>query len=61
MISKTLRLLALLAIALPAAAAPAKHEFAIGEENFTLDGNKLVIRCGECTALASRRSTGVTG
>jgi beta-galactosidase len=47
MISKTFRLLALLALAMPAAAAPAKHEFAIGEENFTIDGNKLVIRCGE--------------
>lgn len=46
---KTLRLLALifLAFVVPASAAPAKHEFAIGAENFTIDGNKLVIRCGE--------------
>ncbi|MES2923178.1 MAG: beta-galactosidase [Verrucomicrobiota bacterium] len=36
-----------LAIALPAPAAPAKHEFAIGADNFTIDGKKLVIRCGE--------------
>lgn len=49
MTSKTHHLLIvlLLAFALPAAAAPVKHEFAIGAENFTIDGNKLVIRCGE--------------
>ena len=49
MTSKTHHLLIvlLLAFALPAAAAPVKHEFAIGPENFTIDGNKLVIRCGE--------------
>lgn len=42
-------LLALFSVifALSASGAPAKHEFAIGEENFTIDGKKLVIRCGE--------------
>ncbi len=49
MSSKIPRLLAFffLIFAMPASSAPVKHEFAIGEQNFTIDGHKLVIRCGE--------------